>query len=126
MMQNEPIPTASCPIRDVLDRIGDRWSMLVLFKLEANGTLRFSSLNALIPDISKRMLASTLRRLEQDGLVLRTVFPVVPSRVDYTLTVLGRSFLTPMHGLVEWAKVNQASVYAARMAYIPPQANLAM
>ena len=98
MMQNEPIPTASCPIRDVLDRIGDRWSMLVLFKLEANGTLRFSSLNALIPDISKRMLASTLRRLEQDGLVLRTVFPVVPSRVDYTLTVLGRSFLTPMHG----------------------------
>lgn len=125
-MQNEPIPTASCPIRDVLDRIGDRWSMLVLFKLEANGTLRFSSLNALIPDISKRMLASTLRRLEQDGLVLRTVFPVVPSRVDYTLTVLGRSFLTPMHGLVEWAKVNQASVYAARMAYIPPQANLAM
>lgn len=125
-MQNEPIPTASCPIRDVLDRIGDRWSMLVLFKLEANGTLRFSSLNALIPDISKRMLASTLRRLEQDGLVLRTVFPVVPSRVDYTLTVLGRSFLTPMHGLVEWAKANQASVYAARMAYIPPQANLAM
>ncbi|MDM0059117.1 winged helix-turn-helix transcriptional regulator [Variovorax fucosicus] len=126
MTENERGPAANCPIRDVLDRIGDRWSMLILFKLEANGTLRFSSLNALIPEISKRMLASTLRRLEQDGLVLRTVFPVVPSRVDYTLTVLGRSFLTPMHGLVEWAKVNQASVYAARMAYIPPQANLAM
>lgn len=126
MTQSAVGQSANCPIRDVLDRIGDRWSVLVLLKLEANGSVRFSSLNSLIPDISKRMLASTLRRLEQDGLVLRTVFAVIPSRVDYALTPLGRSFLTPMHGLVDWAKSNQESVYAARAAYIPPQVNLAM
>ncbi|WP_369641529.1 winged helix-turn-helix transcriptional regulator [Acidovorax sp. A79] len=126
MTQHELGASPHCPIRDVLDRMGDRWSMLVLFKLEANGTLRFSALNALIPDVSKRMLAITLRRLEQDGLVVRTVFPTVPPRVDYALTDLGTSFLAPMHGLLDWAKKNQASVYAARAAYIPPQAQLAL
>jgi DNA-binding HxlR family transcriptional regulator len=121
-----PTSTSDCPIRDVLDRIGDRWSMLVLFKLEEGGTLRFSSLNALIPDVSKRMLATTLRRLEQDGLVLRTVLPTKPPRVDYALTDLGRSFLAPMQGLVAWAQANQALVHAARAAYAPPQAQPAL
>ena len=123
---SDPASTPDCPIRDVLDRIGDRWSMLVLFKLEAGGTLRFSSLNALIPDVSKRMLATTLRRLEQDGLVLRTVLPTKPPRVDYALTDLGRSFLAPMQGLVAWAQANQALVHAARAAYTPPQAQPAL
>lgn len=125
MPQQEAGPERRCPIRAVLDRVGDRWSMLVLFKLEANGTLRFSALNAQVPDISKRMLSTTLRRLEQDGLVVRTVHPSVPPRVDYALTDLGKSFLFPMHALLEWAKKNQATVLAARASYSPPQAHLA-
>lgn len=99
--------------------------MLVLFKLEVNSTLRFSALNAQIPDVSKRMLSITLRRLEQDGLVTRTGHPTVPPRVDYALTDLGQSFLFPMHALLDWAKKNQASVCAARASYSPPQAHLA-
>lgn len=110
-----------CPIRDVLDRMGDRWSMLVLFKLEAGGTLRFTALKSRIPDISQRMLAQTLRHLEQDGLVSRTVYPTRPPRVDYALTPLGQSFLQPMQGLLLWAKKNHRRVRAARAAYVPPQ-----
>lgn len=111
-----------CPIRDVLDRMGDRWSMLVLFKLEAGGTLRFTVLKSQIPDISQRMLAQTLRHLEQDGLVSRTVYPTRPPRVDYALTPLGQSFLQPMQGLLLWAKQNQRRIHDARAAYVPPQA----
>lgn len=111
-----------CPIRDVLDRISDRWTTLVLFVLEERGTLRFSALKAEIEDISQRMLAQTLRRLEQDGLVSRTVYPTSPPRVDYALTPLGASFLEPMHGLVRWADAHHAQVRAARVAYVPPAA----
>jgi DNA-binding HxlR family transcriptional regulator len=78
----------NCPIRDVLDRLGDRWTVLVLHELSA-GTLRFSEIRKRIADISPRMLAQTLRHLEQDGLVSREVFPTVPPRVDYALTSLG-------------------------------------
>lgn len=115
-----------CPIRDVLERLGDRWTMLVLFVLEDHGTLRFSVLKSKIGDISQRMLAQTLRRLEQDGLVSRHVHPTVPPRVDYTLTPLGRSFLEPMHGLLTWAHTHHADVKAAREAYQPPPAAVAL
>ena len=111
-----------CPIRDVLDRIGDRWSMLVLFTLDEGGTLRFSTLKARIEDVSQRMLAQTLRRLEQDGLVSRTVHPTIPPRVDYALTPLGASFLEPMRGLVAWAEQHHVAVREARKAYVAPQA----
>jgi DNA-binding HxlR family transcriptional regulator len=111
-----------CPIRDVLERTGDRWTMLVLFTLEAHGTVRFSALKAEIIDISQRMLAQTLRRLEQDGMVSRRVHPTVPPRVDYTLTPLGQSFLQPMHGLLAWAQTHHEDVKAARRAYQPPAA----
>lgn len=111
-----------CPIRDVLERLGDRWTMLVLFTLEEGGTQRFSVLKSRIPDISQRMLAQTLRRPEQDGLVLRTVYPTVPPRVDYALTPLGKSFLKPMHKLLDWAATNHEAVRAARQAYQPPAA----
>ncbi|WP_164963712.1 helix-turn-helix domain-containing protein [Rubrivivax sp. JA1026] len=111
-----------CPIRDVLERLGDRWSMLVLFTLEEGGTLRFTVLKSRIADISQRMLAQTLRRLEQDGLVSRTVYPTVPPRVDYALTELGASFLKPMHGLLDWAKAHHQDVHAARRAYTAPEA----
>src|SRR5580693_9175590 len=91
-----------CPIRDVLDRVGDRWSMLVLCTLAKNGTLRFSALKVQIEDISQRMLAQTLRRLEQDGFLSRTVYPTNPPRVEYALTPLGKSLLEPVWELVRW------------------------
>lgn len=110
---------ARCPIRDVLDRIGDRWSLLVLLTL-SDGTMRFSVLKRAIGDISQRMLAQTLRTLEQDGLLTRMVFPSVPPRVDYTLTPMGYSLLAKLEPLVEWAEVNHPAVKAARKAYVPP------
>ena len=115
-----------CPIRDVLERMGDRWSMLILFTLGDHGTLRFSALKAEIGDISQRMLAQTLRRLEQDGLVSRTVYPTIPPRVDYALTALGRSFLVPMNDLLRWAKANHQKVHKARAAYAPPPQQVAV
>ena len=111
-----------CAIRDVLNRVGDRWSMLVLFTLESNGTMRFSVLKARIPDISQRMLAQTLRKLEQDGLVSRTVYPTIPPRVDYALTPLGVSFLLPMQGLLAWAEAHHEEVRTARQSYVAPVA----
>ncbi|MCM3678880.1 MULTISPECIES: winged helix-turn-helix transcriptional regulator [Sphingomonas] len=105
-----------CPIRDVLDRIGDQWSLLVLAALEPE-TLRFNTLLRRIGDVSKQMLSRTLRRLEEDGFVERTVYPEVPPRVEYRLTELGRSFLEPMRGLIRWADAHQSEVEAARVAY---------
>jgi DNA-binding HxlR family transcriptional regulator len=94
--------------------------MLVLMTLAQGGTLRFSALKRLIPDVSQRMLAQTLRGLEQDGLVSREVFPTIPPRVEYELTALGRSFLEPLQGLVTWAERNQQKVRSARSRYQPP------
>lgn len=105
-----------CPIRDVLDRIGDQWSLLVLAALEPE-TLRFNTLLRRIGDVSKQMLSRTLRRLEEDGFVARTVFAEVPPRVEYQLTPLGRSFLDPMRGLIRWADTHRPEVEAARTAY---------
>lgn len=102
-----------CPIRDVLDRIGDQWSLLVLGALEG-GTLRFNELMRRIDDISKQMLSRTLKRLVQDGFVRRTLYPEVPPRVEYELTDLGRSFLDPMRALIAWADANHRSVVEAR------------
>jgi DNA-binding HxlR family transcriptional regulator len=113
-----------CPIRDVLDRVSDRWSVLVMHEL-SEGTLRFGALKTRIEDISQRMLAQTLRRLEEDGLVARKVFPTIPPRVDYTLTKLGHSLLIPVQGMMQWAAKNQDAVRAARRAYKPPPAQLA-
>jgi DNA-binding HxlR family transcriptional regulator len=106
----------NCPIRDVLDRIGDQWSTLVLEAL-ADETLRFNELKRAIGDVSQHMLARTLRRLEQDGLVSRTFYPVIPPRVDYALTPLGRSLLEPIRALTGWARANHASIIAARDEY---------
>ncbi|KMO19840.1 winged helix-turn-helix transcriptional regulator [Methylobacterium platani] len=102
-----------CAIRDVLDWIGDQWSLLVLATL-APGVKRFSQLEREIGDVSKQMLSKTLRRLEQDGFVAREVHAEVPPRVEYRLTPLGMSFLEPMRGLIRWAEANQAAIAAAR------------
>lgn len=110
-----------CSIRDVLDRVGDRWSLLILWSL-ADGTKRFSELRRQIGDISQRMLAQTVRRLEQDGFLSRTVTPTVPPRVDYSLTPLGRSFLEPLNTLIDWADMHHDAIRAARAAYVRPTA----
>ncbi len=107
---------AQCPVRDVLDRLGDRWSTLVLQALKPS-PLRFSSLQRQIDDVSKRMLAKTLRGLEEDGLVTRTVFPSKPPAVEYALTALGRSFLPHIEALVHWADEHHQAIRTARQAY---------
>lgn len=104
---------ARCPVRNLLDKIGDRWSMLLLSAL-ANGPKRFSTLSRTVPDISKRMLTQTLRSLEADGLVHRDVRPTVPPSVTYSLTPLGRSFAEPLLGLIEWAETHFQTVLEAR------------
>jgi DNA-binding HxlR family transcriptional regulator len=100
-------------VRNLLDRVGDRWSMLLLAAL-AGGPQRFSALARAVPDISKRMLTQTLRTLETDGLVHRDVQPTVPPSVTYSLTPLGGSFAAPLLGLIEWAESNFAAVLDAR------------
>lgn len=114
-----------CPVRDVLDCIGDRWSMLVLLTL-SKGTLRFTALKRAIGDISQRMLAQTLRGLERDGYVEREVFPTIPPKVEYSLTPLGKSLLDKVEPLVEWADANHARVRKARSRYVPPAAATAL
>ena len=121
MPTTRPPAPSPCPIRDVLDRIGDQWSFLILQNLDG-GALRFTQLKRAVGDISQRMLAQTLRRLEQDGLVSRTVFPTAPPRVDYALTPLGRSLMQPLGALVAWAEASQPQVRAARAAYQRPEA----
>ena len=105
-----------CPIRDVLDRIGDQWSFLVLESL-AQRTLRFNELSREIGDISKQMLSRTLKRLEMDGFVQRTIYAEVPPRVEYRLTDLGRGLLVPMQALVQWADAHHEQVCQSRRAY---------
>ncbi|WP_420064915.1 winged helix-turn-helix transcriptional regulator [Pectobacterium colocasium] len=102
-----------CPIRDVLDRIGDRWSLLILEAL-AQKTLRFNELHRHIDDISRQMLSRTLKRLEADGFIHRTIYAEVPPRVEYTLTPLGHSFLQPMQLLIQWADRNHAEICRSR------------
>jgi len=108
--------TQPCPIRDILDRIGDQWSLLVLEALSVR-TCRFNELMREIGDISRQMLSRTLKRLEQDGFLTRTIYAEVPPRVEYALTDLGRSFLVPMRSLVEWADANHLTICRARRTY---------
>lgn len=108
--------TAQCPIRDLLDRIGDKWSVLLLSSLN-DGPMRFGALRRAIPDISQRMLTETLRHLQRDGLISRQVFPTVPPSVEYALTDLGRSLLEPLGKLVEWTAVHHDRVRSARALF---------
>jgi DNA-binding HxlR family transcriptional regulator len=103
-------------VREILDRVGDKWSVLVIALLGEQG-LRFSELRRAIEGISQRMLTLTLRQLERDGLVSRTVHATVPPRVDYALTPLGRSVLEPLTVLMRWAQDHGTDVAEARRAY---------
>ena len=105
-----------CPVRHVLDGIGDKWTILVLTALKARSH-RFSELRRAVPDVSQRMLTVTLRKLERDGYVTRTVTPTVPTRVDYTLSELGDSLVETLAPLAEWALNNRGSVAKARAIY---------
>src|ERR1700677_1310670 len=107
------LPTDCRAIGDVLARIGDKWSVLVVSRL-GEGPVRFNELRRSIGGISQRMLTLTLRGLERDGLITRTVFPTIPPRVDYALTPLGRDLLNPVSALGEWATRNQLKIARAR------------
>lgn len=105
-----------CPVRNILDRIGDKWSMLIVAAL-ASAPRRFGVLQRMVPDISKRMLTQTLRLLERDGLITRHVFATTPPSVEYRLSPLGRSALVPLRALTDWADSNFGSIQAARARY---------
>ncbi|HEX5365390.1 MAG TPA: helix-turn-helix domain-containing protein [Acidimicrobiales bacterium] len=115
-IRDRALAPGDCPVRDVLDRVGDKWSVLVLHLLSAR-TRRFTELRRQIDGISQRMLTVTLRGLERDGLVSRTVHPVVPPRVDYALTDLGRSLAETINDLVSWAERHRALIDGARNDY---------
>lgn len=105
-----------CPVRDVLDQIGDKWTTLVMMTLQT-GPHRFNELQRSVPDISKRMLTQSLRNLERDGLVSRQVFPTKPPAVEYRLTPLGMSLLEPLGILVRWAERHHGQIRQARTIY---------
>ncbi|GAB2579809.1 transcriptional regulator [Paractinoplanes abujensis] len=108
-----------CPSRQILDRIGDTWSVLAVMML-ADGPQRYSALAKRIEGVSPKMLTQTLRGLERDGLIGRTVYAEVPPRVDYALTELGRSLLDLVGALEKWAEMHIDDVQAARVAYDNP------
>ena len=100
-------------VSEVLSRVGDKWTVLVVWTL-GDGSKRFNELRKALGSISQRMLTLTLRALERDGLVTRTVFPTIPPRVDYELTELGRSLLDPVSELGSWARKNRSAIENAR------------
>jgi DNA-binding HxlR family transcriptional regulator len=111
----EPVVSCDddCGIRDVLDRLGDKWSVLVVVELAA-GVRRFKELQRAVDGISQRMLTLTVRRLERDGLVTRTVYPTVPPQVEYELTELGHSLTRLVKALADWSLVHRPHIEAAR------------
>lgn len=106
----------NCPIRNVVAQIGDKWSMLILFAL-VDGRDRFNSLKSRVIGISQRMLTQTLRDLEREGYVIRTVYPEVPVRVEYELTDMGRGLVKPLYQLVSWAGDHHEQIRHSRQAY---------
>lgn len=108
---------ANCHAREILARVGDKWSVYVIHVLGDAGTLRFNELRSRVDGISQRMLTVTLRGMERDGLVVRTVYPEVPPRVEYALTTLGATLRQLVRGLVEWSGAHLDEVDAARAAY---------
>jgi DNA-binding HxlR family transcriptional regulator len=107
----------NCHAREMLARVGDKWSMYVIHVLGDAGTLRFNELRSRVDGISQRMLTVTLRGMERDGLVTRKVYPEVPPHVEYALTRLGRTLRQLVRGLVDWSGAHLVEVDAARAAY---------
>ena len=116
LIDGVPMSMDDCPVRDVLDSVGGKWTSLMVLGL-ADGPRRFSQLRRFIPDISQRMLTQTLRDLQRDGYLTRTVYPTQPPSVEYQLTPLGHSFLALLRSLVQWSTQNHAAIRAARQVY---------
>lgn len=126
MKPRHPHRSEDCrAVSDILQRVGDKWTVLVVGKL-GEGTMRFNELRAAVGGISQKMLTTTLRGLERDGFVTRTVFPTIPPRVDYELTELGHELLEPVLKLGEWARNNTGRVNAARARYDAALAGVAI
>lgn len=106
-----------CPVRNVIARFGNKWALLTVLIIGEQGVVRFSELSRLIPDVSSRVLSSTLRTLEADGFIDRKVYAVVPPKVEYRLTEVGKSLLPLIRQLTEWAQTNMKKVMAHRKNY---------
>lgn len=120
----DKVDSSKCPVRDVLNHIGDKWSSLLMVALGCEPH-RFGELKRAVPDISQRMLTQTLRDLQRDGLVSRHVFPTRPPSVEYRLTPLGESMLPSLLGLIEWATGHHDQIRLARLAYAKAQTEAA-
>jgi DNA-binding HxlR family transcriptional regulator len=104
-----------CPVRGILTQVGDKWSTLVILEIAAHdGPLRFSELKRNVRGISQRMLTETVRDLERNGILTRTMYPTIPPKVEYALTQLGRSLVTPIRALVSWARDHRPEIMGAR------------
>jgi DNA-binding HxlR family transcriptional regulator len=110
-------PSDKCPVRNVLDRFGDKWSILIILVLGHEGRLRFSEMHKAIQDISQKMLTTTLRTLEADGLISREVFPEIPPRVEYELTDIGASLVPHIESLSKWADEHMPAIKKARKKF---------
>lgn len=116
-MPETPIYAENCPTRQILDRIADKWTTLVIGILSTRPTVRFTEVRRAIEGISQKMLTQTLRELERDGLVTRTVYAVVPPRVDYALTPLGRTLCEPLDALHQWAMAHMDAIREAQQRF---------
>ncbi|HEX5401265.1 MAG TPA: helix-turn-helix domain-containing protein [Pseudonocardiaceae bacterium] len=110
------VDAEACPLREVLDRVSGKWSIQIIVAV-AKGPVRFTVLQRSIDGISRRMLTLTLRNLERDGLLVRTVYPTIPPKVEYTLTDIARELHTSLVSLTDWAERHRTTVAAARVAY---------
>lgn len=115
--EGQTIDTANCPVRQVLDRIGDKWSTLIILLLGESGVMRFNEISTAIGDISQKMLTTTLRNLEADGLVSRKMYQQIPPKVEYELTDLGRSLRPLISQLQVWADENFQAIKRNRKRY---------
>jgi DNA-binding HxlR family transcriptional regulator len=113
----QPEPAIEALVRDVIAQVADKWTMLILEALEEHGTLRFTQIGRIVGGISQKMLTKTVRQMERDGLITRTVHPVIPPHVDYSLTELGRELSAAFCGVWVWAETYYAQVEAARAAF---------
>ena len=110
-------PALEALVNDIIAKVADKWTMLILEALDEHGTLRFTQLGKAVGRISQKMLTQTVRQMEQDGLVRRTIHPVIPPRVDYTLTPLGQSLGAAFCGVWIWAETHHAEIERARRAF---------
>ncbi len=109
--------TDHCPVRNVVDRIGDKWSVLILILLDEVGVMRFNEIHGSIKTISQKMLAVTLKSLQADGLLIRTVYPQIPPKVEYKLTLRGKSLIPHLHNLIFWAQSNMCEIIESRNTF---------